>query len=91
VNAGNAGEQTLKQRFLEAVRSGQLGTRSDLGVLVTVKAFKVFFPDINDNYASSFLAAAPIETGRSQMTYTQYVMRLRKGLYRVHPDVFKPE
>jgi len=87
-NTGN--QPTLRQRFLTAVRTGQLGMRSDLGVLVTVKEFKTFFPDINCNYASSFLAAAAIEAGRSQMTCTQYVMRLRKGVYRVHPDVFKP-
>jgi len=37
-----------------------------------------------------FLSAATLEKGRLQMTHTQYRMRLRKGVYRVHPDVFKP-
>lgn len=89
---GNIGDQaTLRQRFLAAVRAGQLGTQSHLGVVVTVKAFKAFFSDIDRNYASSFLASAAIETGRSQMTDTKYVMRLRKGLYRVHPEFIRGE
>jgi len=89
VNAGNAGEQTLKQRFLEAVRSGRLGRQKAHGVEVTVKEFQAFFADINDNYTGSFLSAAAIDAGRSQMTNTQYVVRLRKGVYLVHSDVFK--
>ena len=36
-----------------------------------------------------FLSAAILEKGRTQMTHTQYLMRLCKGVYRVHPDVFE--
>ncbi len=89
MSTGNTGDQlTLRQRFLAAVRSGQLGRQGEHGVEVTLKEFKAFFPDVNDNYAGSFLSAATIETGRSQMTRTQYVIRLCKGVYRVHTDVF---
>jgi len=86
---GNRGHQlTLRQRFLAAVCTGQLGTQSDSGVVMTLKEFKAFFPDVNRNYAGSFLPAATLEAGRLQMTHTKYLMRLRKGVYRVHADVF---
>ena len=58
-------------------------------MVVTLKEFKAFFPDVNRNYVSSFLSAATLEEGRSQMMHTQYLMRLRKGVYRVHLDVFE--
>jgi len=90
MNSDNTGEQhTLRQRFLTAVRTGELGTQGEHGVELTTKEFKAFFPDINRNYAGSFLSAAALEEGRTQMTHTQYIIRLRKGMYRVHPDVFK--
>ncbi|HED33090.1 MAG TPA: hypothetical protein ENJ08_02580 [Gammaproteobacteria bacterium] len=91
MNAGNRRNQpTLRQRFLAAVRSGELGKPGEQGVELTIKEFKAFFPEVNRNYQGSFLSAAALEKGRLQMTHTQYVIRLRKGVYRVHPDVFKP-
>ncbi|HED36571.1 MAG TPA: hypothetical protein ENJ08_20430 [Gammaproteobacteria bacterium] len=90
MNTGNTGDQpTLRQRFLAAVRTGELGTQGEHGVELTTREFKAFFPDINRNYLGAFLSAAALEEGRTQMTHTQYVIRLRKGVYRVHPDVFK--
>ena len=87
----NTGEHcTLRQRFLEAVRMGQLGTPSARGVVVTFKEFKVFFSDVNYNYVRSFLAAAALEEGRSQMTHTKYLIRLGRGFYLVRSDVFEP-
>jgi len=89
MSTGNTGDQrTLRQRFLAAVRLGALGIQEERGVVVTLKEFRAFFPDINYNYAGSFLSASALEDGRSQMTHTQFVMRLRKGVYLVHPDVF---
>ncbi|HED35225.1 MAG TPA: hypothetical protein ENJ08_13595 [Gammaproteobacteria bacterium] len=91
MSTGNAGNQpTLRQRFLAAVRSGELGRPGENGVELTVKEFKALFREVNHNYLGSFLSAATLEKGRLQMTHTQYVFRLRKGVYRVHPDVFKP-
>ncbi len=90
MNSGNTGDQpTLRQRFLAAVRSGELGRQEAQGVELTMTEFKAFFPDENRNYLGSFLSGATLEKGRLQMTHTQYLMRLRKGVYRVHPDVFK--
>ena len=82
-------KHTFRQRFLAAVRAGELGTRGDRGVVLTLKEFRAFFPDINDNYARSFLPAATIETGQVRMEHTKYVIRLEAGVYLVHPDVFK--
>ncbi|HED33448.1 MAG TPA: hypothetical protein ENJ08_04410 [Gammaproteobacteria bacterium] len=91
MNADNRRNQpTLRQRFLAAVRSGELGRQEANGVELTITEFKAFFPEVNRNYQGSFLSGAALEKGRLQMTHTQYVIRLRKGVYRVHPDVFKP-
>ncbi|HED36088.1 MAG TPA: hypothetical protein ENJ08_17985 [Gammaproteobacteria bacterium] len=91
MNAGNRENQpTLRQRFLAAVRSGELGRPEAHGVELTITEFKAFFPEDNRNYLGSFLSGAALEKGRLQMTHTQYVIRLRKGVYRVHPDVFRP-
>ncbi|VAW70445.1 hypothetical protein MNBD_GAMMA10-1151 [hydrothermal vent metagenome] len=88
-NHDTGNEATLRDRFLAAVRSGQLGTRSGPGVVVTIGEFKRFFQDVNRNYVTSFLPMAAIETGRLQMTYTKYIFRLQRGIYFVHPGVFK--
>ena len=74
-----------------AVRSGELGTRSGSGVVVTIEEFKAFFQDVNRNYITSFLPMAAIEPGCLQMSHTKYIFRLHRGVYLVHPDVFKPE
>ncbi|HED32702.1 MAG TPA: hypothetical protein ENJ08_00600 [Gammaproteobacteria bacterium] len=58
-------------------------------MVVTLKEFRAFFPDINDNYVTSFLPDATLEEGRSQMSYTRYVIRTAPGVYLVHPDVFE--
>ncbi|VAW66107.1 hypothetical protein MNBD_GAMMA08-2376 [hydrothermal vent metagenome] len=78
---------TLKKRFLEAVSSGELGEVDDFGVVVSLKQFKSFFFDVKSDYINSFLPAAVIETGQYSTTHTKYLFRIRKGMYRVHPDV----
>ncbi len=57
-------------------------------MVVRLEEFKVFFSDITSDYVSSFLPAAALEPGWSQMMYTKFVVRLRPGVYLVHPDVF---
>jgi len=83
------GRPSLKTRFLEAVRGGKLGGASELGVVVTIKEFRAFFPDITSDYVNSFLPAATLEPGRTRMTQTKFVFRLRLGVYLVHADVFE--
>lgn len=79
----------LKERFLNAVVSGQLGYHDDYGVVVELKDFRNYFSDIKTDYINSFLPAATIETGQHSVTHTKFVFRLRKGVYRVHPDAIK--
>lgn len=80
---------TLKERFLDAVSSGALGEVDDFGVVVSLKQFKTYFKDVKSDYINSFLPAAVIETGQQSTTHTKYVFRVRKGLYRVHPDALQ--
>jgi len=77
---------TIKQRFLDAIVKGELGSNEDLGVIVTLHEFKVYFKDINTQYVNSFLPAAVIETGQHSVTHTKFLFRIRKGVYLVHAD-----
>ncbi len=77
---------TLKNRFMEAISSGELGEVDDFGVIVSLKEFKSYFKDVKSDYINSFLPAAVIETGQYTPTHTKYLFRIRKGTYRVHPD-----
>lgn len=80
---------TLKERFLDAVSRGDLGEVDDFGVVVSLKQFKTYFKDVKSDYINSFLPAAVIEIGQQSTTHTKYVFRVRKGLYRVHPDALQ--
>lgn len=82
-------KMTLKNRFLEAVSSGELGEVDDFGVVVSLKEFKSYFKDVKTDYINSFLPAAVIETGQYSTTHTKYLFRVRKGVYRVHPDALE--
>lgn len=80
---------TLKNRFLEAVSSGDLGQVDDFGVIVSLKEFKAYFCDVKSDYVNSFLPAAVIETGQRSVTHTKFLFRVRKGVYRIHPDAIE--
>jgi len=80
---------TLKNRFLEAVSIGDLGEVDDFGVVVSLKQFKTYFSDVKSDYINSFLPAAVIETGQHSTTHTKFLFRIRKGVYRIHPDAIE--
>lgn len=80
---------TLKQRFLNAIILGELGSKEDRGIVVTLGEFKNHFKDINTRYITSFLPAAVIETGQYSITHTKFLFRIKKGIYLVHPDAIK--
>jgi len=86
-------KRTLKQQFITAINAGELGILNDYGVLVTQKAFSMYFSDVKTQYIYSFLSAATIDKSRSDTTRTKYLFRVKKGVYRVHPDILdkKPE
>lgn len=79
-------DQTLKQRFLDAIISGELGTTTEQGITVSLREFRFYFNDINTQYVSSFLPAATIDTGQVSITHTKFVFRIRKGVYLIHAD-----
>ena len=81
----------MKERFLNVIITGELGKQSEFGVLVTLKEFKSYFSDINSAYVNSFLPAAVIEPGQYNISYTRYVFRVKKGLYRVHPQAIEEQ
>lgn len=85
----NSKAQTLKQRFIAAIKNGELGTQTPEGTIVTLKKFKQHFSEIETQYVSSFLPAATLEPGMITMTHTRFVFRLAKGVYRVHPDLLE--
>jgi len=81
----------MKERFLNAVISGELGKPDEYGIIVKISEFKKYFSDIKTLYINSFLPAAVIETGQYNITHTKYIFRIKKGTYRVHPDAIEEQ
>jgi len=79
----------LKDRFLEAVIKGELGSVENSGRVVTLKEFKAYFSDIKTDYINSFLPAATLEPGQTSASHTKYLFRVRKGAYLVHPETLE--
>jgi hypothetical protein len=79
----------VKQRFFDAIIKGELGSVESQGVVVTLKEFKAHFKDINRSYLGSFLPSRVIETGQYSVTDTQFLFRIQKGVYLVHPDAIE--
>ncbi|MDH5765906.1 MAG: hypothetical protein OEZ38_07815 [Gammaproteobacteria bacterium] len=77
---------TLKEKFLNAIIAGELGTPGDYGAIVNLADFKHYFKDIGTDYVNSFMPAAVIETGQYAATHTRFLFRVKRGVYRVHPD-----
>jgi len=80
-------ERPLKDRFLEAVVKGELGSVEKEGAVVLLREFKAYFSDITTQYVSSFMPAATFEPGQFRPTHTKFLFRLRKGAYLIHSDV----
>ena len=81
----------LKEKFLNAVISGELGKVDGRGHIVKLKEFKNYFRDIKTDYINSFLPAATIEIGQHSMSHTKYLFRIERGTYRVHPDAIEEQ
>jgi len=75
---------TLKDRFLKAVVTGELGDVDDFGVVVSLKDFKLCFSDVKSDYINSFLPAAVIvicsEYVRDYTEYTRMQWRNIRSL-----------
>ena len=80
-------DNSLRSRFINAITSGNLGRVDEQGITFTLKEFKLYFSEIKTDYINSFLPASTIETGRMEMSHTKFLFRIRKGVYRVHPEL----
>ena len=80
-------DNSLRTRFINAIASGTLGRVDESGTVFTLKEFKQFFSEIKTDYINSFLPASIIESGRMEMSHTKFLFRIRKGVYRVHPQL----
>jgi len=80
-------DNSLRSRFINAIALGELGRVDEQGIIFTLKEFKLYFAEIKTDYINSFLPASTIESGRMEMTHTKFLFRIRKGVYRVHPDL----
>ena len=80
-------DNSLRTRFIKAIASGELGKVDEQGIVFTLKEFKLYFSEIKTDYINSFLPASTIESGRIDMSHTKFLFRIRKGVYRVHPDL----
>jgi len=80
-------DNSLRSRFINAIASGELGRVDEQGIIFTLKEFKLYFAEIKTDYINSFLPASIIEAGRMEMSHTKFLFRIRKGVYRVHPDL----
>ena len=78
---------SLRSRFINVIASGELGRVDETGTIFTLKDFKQCFSEIKTDYINSFLPASTIETGRMEMSHTKFLFRIRKGVYRVHPEL----
>jgi len=78
---------SLKSRFINAIATGKLGKVDEQGITFSLKEFKACFAEIKTDYINSFLPASTIESGRVEMSHTKFLFRIRKGVYRVHPDL----
>ena len=56
-------EEKLKDRFIQAIKSGEFSTQTPEGTIVTLKDFKQHFSEIKTQYVTSFLPAATLEPG----------------------------
>ena len=80
-------DNSLRSRFISAIASGVLGRVDESGTIFTLKDFKQCFSEIKTDYINSFLPASTIESGRMEISHTKFLFRIRKGVYRVHPDL----
>lgn len=76
----------MKTRFLNAIINGELGCITNEGIIITMQEFKFYFKDVKSGYLSSFMPAATIEKGRTAMTHTKFLFRIKNGVYRLHPE-----
>ncbi len=80
-------KKKLKHQFLDAVISGDLGTYTERGLIVTSKEFVSYFMDENKKqYLRCYLPSVSIEVGRHEMKHNKYLFRMGRGVFKIHED-----
>ena len=73
----------LRERLLDALIAGQIGH----GIVVTRQEFIQHFSDVGEGYTGVLLSNAEITTAPPHSpTYKYFTIRLRKGVYLIHPN-----
>ena len=82
----------MKDRFLNAIIMGELGTKDSAGFVVTLCEFKQYFrSEIKSSYIETFLPSVVIERGCSSITPVRYLNKVRRGVYHVGFDVVEEQ
>ncbi len=83
-------KKKLKHRLLDAVISGELGTHTDSGIVITTKEFAQHFGETGEkHYLRCYLPSVTIEAGRHLMQHNKYLIRLAHGTFKIHPDAIE--
>lgn len=72
---------TLRERFLDAMIHGKIGT----GLMVSRSELMNHFKDDNPKTTGCFLSNSEMITGVHSPTYTHFTLRATDGVYRIHP------
>lgn len=73
---------TLRNRLLDAILDGKLGT----GIVVTRRDFIRHFSDVPESTTGVFLSNSELKTGVDHSPhYEHFTERLAEGIYRIHP------
>ena len=80
-------KKKLKHQFLDAVISGELGTQTERGMMVTTKEFvQYFIHESKKSYLRCYLPSVSIETGRYEMKHNKYLFKIGRGIFKIHED-----
>ncbi len=82
-------KKKLKHHLLNAVVSGEIGKRTEIGLILTTKEFVQFFEDKHKSkkgYFRSYLPSVSIEAGRRDMRHNKFLFKIGRGIYKVHED-----
>jgi len=82
-------KRNLKHYLLDAVISGDIGERTERGMILTTKEFVQFFEDKHqskNDYFRSYLPSVSIEAGRRDMKHNKFLFKIGRGIYKIHED-----
>ena len=72
---------SLREALLAAFNEGHIGN----GIEITREDVISFFPNFSPGYTGSFLSNSEMITGQHSPTYKHFTIRVRRGVYRIHP------